>query len=185
MVKRIKSIISKYFPSWWYFYLYRRAFQKLIKNDRTKRDSSFKALVQKFHEQRGLQIGVRNQKFSPVWTSVDLYDMSDFIDFHYDIMNLEFPDAQFDIAVCNAVLEHVPDPQKAISELGRVLKPGGEIWIEVPFNQPFHPSPQDYWRVSHLGMQEWMKAFEQIDCGYFLSQGSPIHSSVYYHGKKK
>ncbi|MFH0874140.1 MAG: methyltransferase domain-containing protein [Candidatus Komeilibacteria bacterium] len=184
MLKTIKQIIIKYFPSGWYFHLYRQTFSRLIKDDRSARDASFYKLVERFKERKGLQIGVRKQKFSPAWVSVDLYDKSDYIDFHYDIMNLEFPDEVFDVVVCAAVLEHVPDPGRAIAELRRVLKPGGEIWIEVPFCQPFHPSPQDYWRVTQLGLREWMKDFAEVESGYFLSQGSPIHSAVYYQGKK-
>ena len=104
MIKKIKAIISRYFPSFRYWHLYRRVFIKLVKNDASRRQASFKKLVSRFSDKRGLQIGVRRQKFSPIWVSVDLYDMSDYIDYHYDIMDLQFPDATFDVAICNAVL---------------------------------------------------------------------------------
>lgn len=42
-----------------------------------------------------------------------------------DAMNLSFDDASFDIVVCSQVYEHVPDPQRMMSEIQRVLRPGG------------------------------------------------------------
>lgn len=49
-----------------------------------------------------------------------------------DITSLQFPDDHFDAIVCNHVLEHVPDDRAALSELWRVLKPGGWGSIQVP-----------------------------------------------------
>jgi len=43
-----------------------------------------------------------------------------------DITNINFENDYFDFIICNHVLEHVQDDQKAMSELFRVLKPGGE-----------------------------------------------------------
>ena len=56
-----------------------------------------------------------------------------------DVTSLTFKDDSFDCIVCYHVLEHVPDDSKAMSELLRVLKPGGwailqvPIWAEVTF----------------------------------------------------
>lgn len=49
-----------------------------------------------------------------------------------DITQLLFPNGYFDAIVCNHVLEHVPEDRKALSELHRVLKPGGWACIQVP-----------------------------------------------------
>ena len=49
-----------------------------------------------------------------------------------DITNLNFPDDHFDAVVCNHVLEHIPDDRRAISELFRVLRPGGWASLLVP-----------------------------------------------------
>jgi hypothetical protein len=54
-----------------------------------------------------------------------------------DITNITFPDNTFDLIICNHVLEHVPDDAKAMSELYRVLKPGGWAIVQTPMsNKP-------------------------------------------------
>lgn len=42
-----------------------------------------------------------------------------------DSMELPFPDADFDVATCTHIYEHVPDPQRMLTEIHRVLRPGG------------------------------------------------------------
>jgi SAM-dependent methyltransferase len=49
-----------------------------------------------------------------------------------DALNLPFPDGEFDRVVAAEVLEHIPDDDAAIAELGRVLRPGGSIAVTVP-----------------------------------------------------
>ncbi len=44
-----------------------------------------------------------------------------------DVQNLPFDDASFDVAVANWMLYHVPDLQQGLSELARVLRPGGRL----------------------------------------------------------
>lgn len=53
-----------------------------------------------------------------------------------DIHEIPFPENTFDVVLCNHVLEHVRDDIKAMSEIHRVLKPGGFSILLVPF---FHP----------------------------------------------
>jgi len=45
---------------------------------------------------------------------------------------LPYPDASFDIAVCEQVMEHLHDPAKAAAEIARILKPGGLLVAGVP-----------------------------------------------------
>ena len=46
-----------------------------------------------------------------------------------DAMNLTFEDASFDCAVAPYVITTVPDPEKTMDEMARVVKPGGELVI--------------------------------------------------------
>jgi len=49
-----------------------------------------------------------------------------------DALDLPFPDGEFDRIVAAEVLEHIPDDNRAIAELVRVLRPGGTIAVTVP-----------------------------------------------------
>jgi predicted SAM-dependent methyltransferase len=49
-----------------------------------------------------------------------------------DICNLPFKDNEFDVILCNHVLEHIPDDTKAMHELYRVLKKGGLGIFQIP-----------------------------------------------------
>jgi len=57
--------------------------------------------------------------------------MSD-VDYHVDITRLPFPDDLFDFVICSHVLEHVSSDDLAISELYRIIKPGGLGIIMAP-----------------------------------------------------
>jgi SAM-dependent methyltransferase len=53
-----------------------------------------------------------------------------------------------------AVLEHVRDEDRTISEARRVLRPGGRILVDVPFIQGYHASPADYRRYTEQGLRD-------------------------------
>lgn len=55
-----------------------------------------------------------------------------------DITNINRPDKSFDVILCNHVLEHVPDDRRAMSELYRVLRPGGWAIIQTPMSNNPH-----------------------------------------------
>ena len=53
-----------------------------------------------------------------------------------DIHEMPFRENQFDVVLCNHVLEHVNDDFQALSEIRRVMKPGGWAILLVPFFNP-------------------------------------------------
>lgn len=74
-------------------------------------------------------------------------------DYLYDGTRFPFSDASFDSVLCNQVLEHVFNPSEFISEIKRVLKPGGKLLLTVPFVWDEHEQPNDYARYSSFGLQ--------------------------------
>lgn len=183
MNRLARRAIRRALPTPLFYILYRRAARCLGDASRA-RQKFFRQLIDESMGLACLQIGVRGAKLAPHWVSVDLYDESDLIDFHYDIHDLRFPDESYDVVVCNAVLEHVASPEQAIGELRRVLRPGGRIWVEVPFNQPYHAAPADFWRVTPSGLRIWMRGFEETALGFFTIYGCPIDTGVFYFGRK-
>ncbi len=78
-----------------------------------------------------------------------------------DIHQIPFPENHFDVVLCNHVLEHVQDDIKAMSEIYRVLKPGGWAIMQVPF---FSPVPEITYEDSSItNPREREKAFGQSD----------------------
>lgn len=65
-----------------------------------------------------------------VYQTADLF-LSD-VDFKEDIQNLRFSDSSYDLVLCNHVIEHVPNDAAALSEMSRILKPGGKAIITIP-----------------------------------------------------
>jgi SAM-dependent methyltransferase len=66
---------------------------------------------------------------------------------------LPFADNSFDAVIPNAVLEHGKDSFRCVREIARVLKPGGELFCEVPFLQPVHGYPHHYYNMTDQGLR--------------------------------
>lgn len=65
-----------------------------------------------------------------------------------DATNIPVADNTFDGAVITEVLEHVSNPEKMLEEARRIIKPGGQVLITVPFLYPQHADPYDYGRYT-------------------------------------
>lgn len=85
-------------------------------------------------------------------------------DYVGDVRAMPFDDASFDSVLSNQVLEHVDDTHRVVSELHRVLRPGGYACITVPFVGRLHERPHDYWRFSEYGLRYLFErhGFEEI-----------------------
>ena len=77
-----------------------------------------------------------------------------------DICNLPFKDNEFDVILCNHVLEHIPDDSKAMQELYRVLKIGGMGIFQIPQDLNRDITFEDY---SITDKKERAKIFGQYD----------------------
>ncbi|GAP38643.1 Gll4302 protein [Piscinibacter sakaiensis] len=71
-----------------------------------------------------------------------------------DALRLPFAPDAFDAVVSQAVIEHVVDPLKMATELERVAKPGGVLWVGGAFMQPVHLEPWHYFNVTPYGMRQ-------------------------------
>ena len=66
---------------------------------------------------------------------------------------LPVEDGSFDLVLCTQVLEHCDDPAQAVRELRRVTAPGGRVLASTHGVQVYHPSPEDLWRWTHVGLR--------------------------------
>jgi ubiquinone/menaquinone biosynthesis C-methylase UbiE len=65
-------------------------------------------------------------------------------DYVGDISATGAPAAFFDVVLLTEVLEHIPQPLRAVAELARVAKPGGDIYITAPFTSGSHQTPYHF-----------------------------------------
>ena len=93
-------------------------------------------------------------------------------DLDLDVCAIDLPNASFDCVICLEVLEHVADPFAAARELKRILRPGGALFLTVPFLHPYHghkdstsgshDSFPDYWRFTHQGLEKLFGDLEDL-----------------------
>lgn len=92
------------------------------------------------------------------YTTTDLN--SPLADVKADICDLPFEDNSYDLILCNHVLEHIPDDQKAMQELFRVLKPGGMGIFQIPQDLSRSQTFEDH---SITNPKERARVFGQYD----------------------
>jgi len=98
-------------------------------------------------------------RLHPKVINLDLF-LAKEVDVQGDILALPFQDQSVDAVVCTGVLEHVSDAYVAAQELHRVLKAGGEAYIELPWMQGIHASPNDFQRWTPEGYKRLFQGFE-------------------------
>src|SRR6266540_4584607 len=87
------------------------------------------------------------------YVNVDLFAIPG-VDVAADAEQLPFTADAFQRVECDAVLEHVHNPERVMSEIRRVLAPGGYLHLVTPFCHPFHEYPKDYRRFTIDGLKE-------------------------------
>jgi SAM-dependent methyltransferase len=80
----------------------------------------------------------------------------------YDLISpidkkIPLKDECLDGILSTSVIEHLKNPNKFIKEANRVLKPGGKLFINVPFCYPEHETPFDFNRPTRFLIEYWLK----------------------------
>jgi SAM-dependent methyltransferase len=86
-----------------------------------------------------------------------------------DLSALPMADDSVDLLICNHVLEHVPDVSLALSQIRRVLRPGGVAILQVPLalklaqtiELPLDSTPQE--RIARVGQDDHLRLFTPED----------------------
>lgn len=78
-------------------------------------------------------------------------------DIYYDGKTVPFPDGHFDSIFSSEVFEHIFNLEEILTELHRVLKPGGHMLVTLPFVWEEHEIPYDFARYTSFGIEYLLK----------------------------
>ncbi len=108
-----------------------------------------------------------------------------------DLLALPFADGEFDIVICNHVLEHIEDDAKAISEIYRVLIDGGLAILQVPISNLLEVTYEDSSVTSKKGREKHFGQFDHLriygkdysnrleNAGFKVQKYSPFSDEYY------
>jgi uncharacterized protein YbaR (Trm112 family) len=128
-------------------------------------------------EGEGLNVDDLPQSITPVETDVAFGDRTAII---CDAHDLPFRIGTFDGVIVQAVLEHVVDPVRCVSEIHRVLKADGLVYAETPFIAQVHLGKYDFQRFSHLAHRRLFRNFAEIESGATCGPGMALAWSYAY-----
>lgn len=106
-----------------------------------------------------IDAGCGNLRIHESVIGLDLNDY-DAVDVVCDLQSLPFKGASVDAVVSKSLLEHVSDPFKVTRHFDVITKPGGLGIHITPFMYPFHASPNDFFRFSHMGIAALFPGWE-------------------------
>jgi SAM-dependent methyltransferase len=97
-----------------------------------------------------------------------------------DINKIPCKNESFEIAICNQVIEHVPNPKVVLNEIWRVLKNDGTLIFSAPQMGRLHGEPYDFYRFTKWGLKYLLESerFKIIELnshgGFFRAIGSHL-----------
>jgi SAM-dependent methyltransferase len=117
------------------------------------------AAHERFGPYRVLDVGCGQKPYYPFfapyaskYVGVDPFD-NPLADLTGPVESLPVADGGYEVVLCNQVLEHCDDPVQAVRELNRVTASGGWVLASTHGVSVYHPSPSDYWRWTHEGLE--------------------------------
>jgi len=124
-----------------------------------------------------LDAGAGEHTYAPLFEHTS-YESADFeqVDKPYrkatytcDLAEIPVDPERYDAVLCSQVLEHIPDPLRVLTELRRVLKPGGELWLTAPLFYEEHEKPYDFFRYTQFGLYHLLEA-----AGFVVDSVEPL-----------
>lgn len=109
-----------------------------------------------------VDIGSGASRIDPDIICMDLFDYEN-VDIVCDVTAIPFRDGTIDAFVSRSMLEHVPEPQRVVSEIKRCTMTGGYSMHLIPFMMPFHASPYDFQRYTHKGALQLFSGWECVE----------------------
>lgn len=115
---------------------------------------------------------------------VDVYDGLDVearvpgVKYLTDVQEMQgVPSQGYETVLSSEVLEHIPRPDRALSEIHRVLAPGGTLILTVPFLGRLHEEPHDFYRYTRYALEHLVDG-----CGLIVREIVPTGSIFSFLG---
>ncbi len=99
------------------------------------------------------------------YVNVDLFPLPG-VDVVANAEALPFRSGCFRRVECDAVLEHVENPEIVMQEITRATEPGGFVHLVTPFCHPFHEYPKDFRRFTIDGLRQLGRELELVKAGW-------------------
>lgn len=156
---------------------------KLDRGEYTYRKDLYNRVVEKYQDlikANILDVGSAPDSWAKRTFSQDCdvvtFDKTGNVDVQGDVLAMPFPDNTFDCVICFETIEHVEDPFRAVSEIRRILKPGGILIGSTPFMHELHGETYgDYWRITRQGWKHLLRDFKEVEVSWFGKELKPHH----------
>lgn len=96
--------------------------------------------------------------------TLDLAPNDDPRHIHGDLMSLPLGMKAYDLVIANSVIEHIDRPWLAAPNITSLVRPGGHLFICMPWFYPVHEGPYfgDHWRATPSGMRFLFDQLEEV-----------------------
>nr|WP_314493683.1 methyltransferase domain-containing protein [uncultured Chryseobacterium sp.] len=89
------------------------------------------------------------------------YQYPDYVK-NINVLDIPYEETHFDLVICNHVLEHIPDDERAIKEIYRVLKRGGKAVLQVPISKNRNVTFEDFSISDPKKREEMFGQFDHV-----------------------
>jgi hypothetical protein len=152
-------------------------------------DYLFRSFLSGDKFRKGLQLQFEpfsNLSLSQNWLVVDL-DPIERGSSESGSVSLALEDEYFDKVLCTG-LDRIARPASLIAEVRRVLKRGGQIWVQAPLNKACRPETNDhhpvYWQFTPKGFQVLFERFDEIICSIRPTATYSLKEDSFFYGIK-
>jgi SAM-dependent methyltransferase len=105
-----------------------------------------------------VELGAGNRRLSAQIINLDLFPFEN-VDLVGSAERTPIRSGSVDAVILDTILEHVPEPQRVVDEVLRILKPGGRAICLAPFIFPYHAYPRHYFNSSKDGLEYLFRRF--------------------------